>query len=186
MDERNRYRLIGGIFMLALGAIFLPMLFDPAPTPQPAMDGQSIAEEAARLHQMSDIADMPMPQIPPSDIQERVAALGEVVDDAGFLVASGTRLGEPQLLPTAEDADVFAVQLGSFREEANARELRAKVRESGFEAFISAVRKNGSQPVEIRHRVAVGPILERDQADALRKQLADTFALEALVVGMQP
>ena len=35
MNEVTRYRLIGGVFLLALAAIFLPMIFDaPGPSLQ--------------------------------------------------------------------------------------------------------------------------------------------------------
>ena len=69
----------------------------------------------------------------------------------------------------------WAVQVASFADQENARNFRAQLREQGFEAFISTTNTND----ELRHRVAVGPVLNESDAQALRAQLSELLDLEA-------
>jgi len=71
----------------------------------------------------------------------------------------------------------WAVQLGSFGEEANARRLAERVTTFGYKPTISSVRSNG----RVLHRVRVGPYATRNQAEAAASALK-AHSLPAQVV----
>ena len=168
MKEQTRYRVTGSLFLLALAVIGLPMLFDGAGLPARELPPVTI--------------DAPMPEItrlpeepPQTDFVARVDELREQVDEEGFHRDTETRFGEPVLAPLAEDTSVWAVQVASFAEQGNAQDFRTQLREDGYEAFISTARANGA----VRSRVAVGPLLNRQQAQSLQSELSARYQVEA-------
>ncbi len=72
----------------------------------------------------------------------------------------------------------FAVQVGSFGDQANAAELTDKLVASGFPAFLEDIDFRG----RTIYRVKVGPQPGREDADELRQRLADSEGLEGIVV----
>lgn len=80
---------------------------------------------------------------------------------------------EPQL-----DADqlpaAWALQLASFRQEANARELRTRLINSGYRVYI----RHGDDVV----RVFVGPEMDRSRLESLKGRLKDEYGLEGMIV----
>ncbi len=167
MDEQTRYRVTGSLFLLAIAVILFPMLFDGAGlTPV----------QIAPLDVPKTVPDVPSREskAPASDFVARADALRDSVQEGGFQPdAGGTRMGEPVLTEPDETTRVWAVQVASFGEEANALKLRDQLRSDDKEAFISTVRQDD----ETLRRVAVGPLLDRAEADGLRDELARTLDL---------
>ena len=75
---------------------------------------------------------------------------------------------EPQkAAPKASTTGMWAVQLGSFGDQANAERLAADLRKQGFAAFLSQV-STSSGPL---HRVRIGPQKDRESAEAMAVRL---------------
>ncbi|MBA2490497.1 MAG: SPOR domain-containing protein [Gammaproteobacteria bacterium] len=72
----------------------------------------------------------------------------------------------------------WAVQVGSFSEQENARTLRNQLRASGFAAFEEQVKTGGEQVF----RVKVGPEDDRAHAEALQGKLRSQKDLRGIVV----
>lgn len=71
----------------------------------------------------------------------------------------------------------FAVQLGAFGQANDANALRDKVRSAGFSAFVEQVRtEKGSL-----HRVRVGPVANRADAEQLKAQVAAKVGVAGMV-----
>lgn len=71
----------------------------------------------------------------------------------------------------------FAVQLGAFGQANDANALRDKVRAAGFSAFVEQVRtEKGSL-----HRVRVGPVANRADAEQLKAQVAAKVGVAGMV-----
>ncbi len=167
MDERIRYRVTGSLFLLAIAIILFPMLFDGA-----GLEPLEIEPLNVPMH----VPDVPSrtDKAPESDFVARTDALRETVDEGGFQAeAEGTRMGEPVLTDPDATTRVWAVQVASFGEEENALKLRDQLRANEKEAFISTVRQDDTT----LRRVAVGPLLDRGEADGLRDELAATLGL---------
>jgi len=177
LTDQTRYRLTGLVFLLAVAAIFLPMLFDGDgvepmqldPLPPPDIEVER------------DVA-------PPPDMTPVVAArdaLESTVDEDGYATATGTRFGEAVLLEDDADADAdlkWAVQVASFTQEENADRLIERLQGDGYAAFVSNVKQNG----EPATRVAVGPLIEREAAVRLKGELDRRYDFEAVVVRFSP
>jgi DedD protein len=92
---------------------------------------------------------------------------------------SGTASPAPaQHPPAVPGLHAWVVQLASLSRESNAVALRDRLRKAGFTAFVERVRVNG-KPV---FRVRVGPELDRDRAEALRRRLQQTRNLRGIVL----
>lgn len=204
MNEVTRYRVIGSLFLLAVAAIFFPMIFDsPDPSLREITSGTSERDPEANAEQTasSKIAD-PRDDVEEmiTEMQQRQAALDQAFDDSdmhsqvqkmrdqvdtdGYWVDNGTRFGEPILAPIRADTTVFAVQLATFDEQSNARNLRQQVRQDGDEAFISQYKQRSLGSEKIRYRVAVGPMLSHTLAKEKRTSYSEQYGVEAIVVAM--
>nr|WP_257535343.1 SPOR domain-containing protein [Marinobacter adhaerens] len=71
----------------------------------------------------------------------------------------------------------WVVQLGSFGDGDNARRLRDKVREKGYNSHLQEVVRGGKTLT----RVFSGPFAEKSKAEAAKKTLDETFSLNSLV-----
>ena len=106
--------------------------------------------------------------------------LRETIDEEGYLQDNGTRIGEPVLSIEDTSTLVWAVQVGSFDHYDNATALRDRLLQDGYSAWLSNVRKAGGN----RTRVAVGPLLVRNDALTMEEELVERYdGLDALIVG---
>jgi DedD protein len=169
LKEQTRYRVTGSLFLLAVGVICLPMLLDGA--------GLPVRELPALLEPTEQTLPdtVPVPAAPESDFVARVEQLRRQVDDDGYLTDSGTRFGEPVLTDSTAGTDAWAVQVASFSDAGNAESFRTRLREDGYEAFISTAKHDG----QVLSRVAVGPLLDAQRAQSLRSELSARYDLEA-------
>ncbi|KAG0775837.1 hypothetical protein G6F22_013009 [Rhizopus arrhizus] len=71
----------------------------------------------------------------------------------------------------------FAVQLGAFGQANDASALRDKVRAAGFSAFVEQVRTEKGT----LHRVRVGPVANRADAEQLKAQVAAKVGVAGMV-----
>lgn len=78
--------------------------------------------------------------------------------------------------PAAADTG-FAVQLAAFSKAADAIALRDRARAAGFSAFTEAV----STDAGTLTRVRVGPVMTREQAEALREQVRARLGADGVV-----
>ena len=67
----------------------------------------------------------------------------------------------------ASTTGMWAVQLGSFGDQANAEKLAADLRKQGFAAFLSQLSTSSGQ----LHRVRIGPQKDRESAEAMAARL---------------
>ena len=72
--------------------------------------------------------------------------------------------------PKAVDNTPYTLQVGSFRKAEDADAYKAKLAFLGVESTVQTVTIDNK---DTWHRVQVGPIVGRDKADALQKQLKD-------------
>lgn len=93
--------------------------------------------------------------------------------------ATASKPATPPTAPAAPAASGvgFAVQLGAFGQANDANALRDKVRAAGFSAFVEQVRtEKGSL-----HRVRVGPVANRADAEQLKAQVAAKVGVAGMV-----
>lgn len=79
---------------------------------------------------------------------------------------------------TAGKPSGWVVQLGSFAQEDNARELDKRLREAGFASFVEQVSQSGKTV----YRVRIGPEVKRSEAEKSLGRIEDQFELKGIVV----
>lgn len=185
LNEQTRNRLIGAVFLVAVAAVLLPMLFD----------GEGVEPMQLDPLTPADFVVQPDRSIPP-DVTPALDARRELqaeIDDDGYAVNTGTRFGDPVLLkePDADaqpanaavDAEAdpprkWAVQVASFAQSLNATALRDRLVRDGRTAFLSRVKRDG----ETVTRVAVGPFVNRDDAAREQREINRRYQVEAAIV----
>ena len=177
LTDRTRYRLTGTIFLVAVAAVAIPILFD----------GAGVEPMHLEPLEPTDFTVRP-DTTPPPDIAPALAARRELeaeIDVDGFDIETGTRIGEVGLLPDDGDGSgdlKWAVQVASFERRENANARRAALLADGYEAFLSEAKRDG----RITTRVAIGPLIDRDDAVRLRSELVGRYAEDAVIVRFSP
>ena len=85
---------------------------------------------------------------------------------------------EPVATRTPPELAEWAVQVGSFRNKANALGLRDQLRKKGYDAYVDEVELDG-KPL---YRLRVGPVAKRPKAEELARKLKSEEKVNALVV----
>lgn len=188
LDRRLKQRMVGAAVLVALVVVFLPMLFnredeqrrvrvDAPPMPPVPQVTVATPEPVQVPEPQAEPASAAPDELPPSPPVEPVVAAQPVPQEP---VAAVTPV-EPQA-PSRLDADgvpvSWTVQLASLSNRARAEELQRKLRSQGFDAYV--------RTVDGMHRVFVGPLLERADADRVREQIARQHKLSPIVVRFQP
>jgi DedD protein len=201
VDPRLKQRLIGAAVLLALAVIFLPMLLDgggrdadvtlreaipPEPEfPRPemvaplALDAPPEPEPAeTRPPTRTEARSVPAPEVLP---ERPVSPPAQPAPDPTPQAAPSPAPEPAPVSPPREAAASpggFAVQVGSFGEEANALAERDRLRGAGFTAFVEPAHAQG----RAFYRVKVGPVSERSEAERLRDRIRGQMQLQGIVV----
>lgn len=184
MDQALKNRLVGVGVLMAIAVVVLPLLFDGAnqqalladtrmpPAPEVPEPASLLAEPPAQLPEAEEEItrdhvpaepEPPAPVVAPVAVAPSVPAAAAPVAPAATPAAAppGVQAADPRLATLAEAWDV---QVAAVSAADGADRLRAKLQQSGYKARI--VQRDG------RYKVVVGPVLRREDAEALRGKLA--------------
>lgn len=178
MNREQKKRILGLCAVAIIGAAVLPLVLDGTgyrerhlesriPTaPEPAV----LAEVEPQMPVLPDTA-VPAPPAEPAVVSVPVEPVQQAIEEA-----------KPSIDPTVDTPALdqegvpvaWTLQLASFRDESNARALRAELLKAGYKVYI-------------RHmagliKVFVGPELQRSRLEKLQLQLKQEYALEGIVV----
>jgi DedD protein len=129
-----------------------------ADEPERSADADSRRDSRSDETTDDDEGDVePAPPEPESQIADRESDSGEAVDKS---------LGN------------WFVQVGSFSREANALELRDRLRGADYSAFVERSTVEGNT----KHRVKVGPEMNRSRAETQRDKIQSEFDLKGIVI----
>lgn len=190
MNTELRQRIVGALVLVALGVVFLPMLLDlggsyeidtssripPAPTIEPvqitrAKNPTTIPPAKEQIFALEREAV----EIKPETVETKPEAPPPVKPSAD----SGVK--EPRLsekgLPEA-----WVLQVGSFKDQANAKELNERLIKAGFQAFVRTASVDTGQ----NYRVFVGPKVLKDKILADQRAIEKKFAIKSWLVKFEP
>ena len=198
MKEATKQRIVGTVVLLALGLIFLPIIFDgqgsyqvPVTSRIPDPPAVPILPEP-EVERPQILAEREVSPDAPSNINAEVEPVtdGQAVADGNTDPASEVEQGvevvesEPDF---ERDAPQFAadglpegwvVRLGTFANSSNASNLVSRLQDSGYKAYSrNVVNDQGSLTA-----VFVGPWLQRDQVEQYQRQLQEQFQLSGMIV----
>ena len=137
---------------------------EPVPAaPMPARQSEpeaTVAEPPPRQVSLPE----PVPNPPPDDSEPEAQSAPATLPEPAASSPEPAPEREPA---TRSTTGMWAVQLGSFSNEANAERLAADLRQQGFAAFLS---KTTTEQGEL-HRVRVGPHRDREAAETMLARL---------------
>jgi cell division protein FtsN len=93
-----------------------------------------------------------------------------MVEELAEPTAPATTATEPTTQAAVPQQDTFIVQVGSFRKLSDADGFRANLALLGIESKVQTVTIDDK---DTWHRVQVGPVVGRDQADSLQRRLRE-------------
>lgn len=194
MEQQLKERIVGAIVLVAIGMLVIPALLDgPDPSDDPIGVVLSDQGEGTKTHRIRLDIQESAPATPSSGRISRAqpepvttpasTAAGSAADipngderepSAESPAKSSARPDvsppQPAATPAAQPTrptGSWAVQVGSFSRKQNADRLARELGDRGFDVSVSVVKGSGGT----MHRVRVGPVADRESAEALRARL---------------
>ena len=179
MDRALKERTIGAVVLVVFAVMVVPVFLDG-----PSNDGTNVQEKITLPGQQRDGVQQktivlerdrtqPVPAARNNDEQpDRPAPV--TVEKPEKAVESAPVAKKPALSSSKQSTTkvsstgMWAVQLGSFSNQANADRLAADLRKAGFAAFLSQLQTDSGK----LHRVRVGPQKNRASAEAVATRLS--------------
>jgi DedD protein len=182
LNEVIKQRLVGTILLGCLAIIFLPILLDGEGISQPEMnvripEAPPFPEPLQILPLRPAIISDTLPDMneaeslmvsagsEDSSVEQQAASIVDATPALPMLDARG--------LPQA-----WSVRLGLFADAENAQNLLNRLLSQEYRAYIEQVARDQG----VLSAVFVGPVLTRDEADVLQRDLVETFELEGIIV----
>ncbi len=175
MKQSSKRILIFGVLLLALGLIFLPMMFDARDEEQPQLQ--------SRIPPPPDFPVLPEPT------QSRPVILAAT--PAIELPVAAREVAPPQVgngagdgwreLPVIDERGLprgWSLLLGEFSDEEEAGQLLERLREAGFRAYLRRQEVDSA----LRHVVLLGPWLARDSAREYRQRLQQELEIDGEII----
>lgn len=193
MKQATKQRIVGTIVLLALGLIFLPIIFDGQGSYQPSV--------SSRIPPAPEVPILPEPQpsrpqiqieetallgesgsSPEADAEQTVAdPLEESLQEAGEVAVVESESAFQREVPTLDENGLpqgWSVRLGTFANAANAENLLNRLLEAEYKAYSRVITANESTMTAI----FVGPWLERGRVEQFQQELQDRFQLNGMIV----
>ncbi len=168
MDRALKQRLLGAVIITALLVILVPEWLDGA--------GHK-SRYPGRIEIPATPAIQPMRELmPAASVIEPEVVEPKPQEPA----ADAPQTAEKPAAPAHDSSSLqaWALQVGSFSEEANARLQRDQMRAKGYAAYIDE-RKSGDR---VRYRVRIGPELDRARIDRLKEDIFKKEKIKGMVV----
>jgi DedD protein len=177
MDQQLKERLVGAAVLVALTAIFVPMVLD-GPTLPTAAVPPTLAPAPVDASTFGYDLSAPLPGAPAPTTAGPAAAQPSAIkapEPKPAMPKATTPAAPPkaQVATTpkagtaAPSSGGWAAQVGSFSEKANADRIAADLKSGGFKAFVMEHREGG----KTYYRVRVGPVASREAAAALASRI---------------
>jgi len=177
MDRALKERIIGAVVLVILAVLVVPVFLDgpstdaeiiSEPVSLPGQNGQTRKTQTIELER--DRSE-PVPASTNNGTPDKKSAAASPVKTqiAENTTAPAKSQAKPAdgKAPTVSPTGMWAVQLGSFSNQANAERLAADLRKKGYAAFLSQLETSSGA----LHRVRIGPQKNRDSAEAIAARL---------------
>ncbi|MFP4130897.1 SPOR domain-containing protein [Thiohalospira sp.] len=160
---------------------------EPPPRPETPQTPAIVDEHTAEGE------ELPPPRLGPKVVDSPAEEDGKEEVAAGELGPEIPEEGEPGREPetSADDGEeeesveggeegmrAWAIQVGSFRDRGNAMNLRDRLRDQDFSAYVEGYHSDEEEV----YRVRVGPAPDRDAAKALQEELRQDGGVRGMVV----
>lgn len=121
---------------------------------------------------------MPEPRQPAPPVQVEVAAASKANKQQPTEVQAQPEEQAEATAAAKSSIHAWALQVGSFNDESNARVMRDRMRAEGYAAYIHEQKSRG----KMHYRVRIGPELDRDRVDKLKDEILSKEKIKGMVV----
>lgn len=205
MEPVTKQRVVGGLVLLALALIIIPLVVDF--TQKTAENKLEVAVPAApdemkmKVLPLQDWSQKIEPEVnpqaevvPPKLTPHTPPPVTVPVTPVAPAAAPATQEKAPPVAkqvdkaaaspgaPASASAEQWVVQAGSFSTEEKAKALSDRLKGMGYPAFLQKGSDNSGAVV---YRVRVGPVADRTSADGLQQRLKRDAKIEGLVMHHQ-
>lgn len=191
MDDGLKQRLVGALVLLALGVLFVPVLFEPENRrsvdrttqipPAPQIKPVEVAEPQRneRIEEAKPAREMY--QLLPEESEQPTES---AVDTNNSKAVATQQSAKPDrnVLDDRGVPKAWAVQVASFNTEKRALVLRDQLLDKEYPAFTRTLDTSKGRVT----RVYVGPKINRDKARKLKTELDKSLKIDSLVVKFSP
>lgn len=189
MERALKERIIGAAVLVVFVVLVVPIFLDGPPGEEEIVTERVLLPGQDETRTQTVVLDRdrtePVPagtsnetpadadETPAAPVEQPVAAQPETSEPETSEPAASepvVRREEPapaQQQPASSTTGMWAVQLGSFSNKANAEKLAADLRKQGYAAFLSQLDTDSGT----LHRVRIGPQKDRDAAEAMAARL---------------
>lgn len=173
MDDGLKQRLIGAFVLLALGVIFIPVLFD-----------------REKIEPVDKRTQIPLAPLVESIVIERAVApevehAAEPAEEMFIPDESEVETTKLEVEPTFDSNGVpnsWVVQVASFRVEKHAEELRDILIKDGYAAYLRNVSTERGEMT----RLYVGPKFDKNILVGQKKEIEKEHKLSAIILKFTP
>jgi DedD protein len=180
MDRALKERIIGAVVLVVFAVLVVPVFLDG-----PSSDAEIITEtvslpgqnDQTRKSQTIELKRDRTQPVPAANDDRNATVVAKAEPKKEPQPAVSKAVSEPSKTqakpastktPSVSPTGMWAVQLGSFSNQANAERLAADLRKKGYAAFLSQLQTQSGQ----LHRVRIGPQNNRDSAEAIAARLS--------------
>ena len=156
METALQQRIVGAVVLVALGVIFIPAL----------LDGSGYKSRHTRT------IEIPAKPVLPA-LDQRVTKAPTPIDDRLKELAREAAKSQQ----SAASVSAWMLQVGTFESKTNAVAYRDELRQKGFTTHVV----EDSSGDKIQYKVRIGPEVERDSIEALKKKL-DAQQIDSYIV----
>jgi len=202
MQEVNiKQRVVGGLVLLALAVIFVPMVLDFRKDYDQVINGTNIPPKPkdfrVETFALNETPQVKVPRLNPAGSVEETLQQHELVQQKRAADAAAPKVAPvptskqslpkavqpaaPAAAPVSSLREGWTVQVGSFDSEKNAQGLSDKINKRGYAAFVDGVKVKG----RVSYRVRVGPAADKARASRLQMTLQKEMGLKGLVIWHQ-
>ena len=179
MDRRLKERIIGAGVLVVFAVLVVPIFLDgPSTDAEIITQRVSLPGQNGQTRQIQKIVlqrDRTEPVPASNGSSKNKRATTETVKtqrvaekkSSALAAKSQTKPVDKKTLAKVSSTGMWAVQLGSFSNKANADRLAADLRQQGFAAFLSQLQTQSGR----LHRVRIGPQNNRDSAEVIAAKL---------------
>jgi len=150
LDRALKQRLLGAVILAALLVIIVPEWLDGA-------------GHRARYSQNIEMRDKPV-----------FKPMQEIMPEASTKVTKS----DSKVSRKHSSIQAWALQVGSFNEEANALTLKDKLMAKRFPAYVDPLKT----PKKTVYRVRIGPELDRSRLEKLKQEVLESEKLKGMIV----
>ena len=160
MEAPLQQRIVGAIVLVTLGVIFIPAL----------LDGSGF-----KSRQTQDIKMEEKPEFPPLS-QKKLKPVVTPLEKIKKVQTEALKADVKQV--HKKSIKSFALQLGTFESDENAKKLQDKLKQAGYSTFVDKVKSKG----KVSYKVRVGPELEHSVLEKTKIDIKKSLKIDGYIV----